>query len=200
MGVNVTSSKAALNNVMGSLKGDGYRNVNRVHSSFDPSDMIGMMQESDIFAVRANGNGLIEGGYTSYSYLYTDTQGNNKIISHSGGYTPGSNDIIINNMPSGSFSNVNLAVIVSDRSALVAFASEPLPHNVAKALYDKGAGCVVGLNGAYTSNQENAFLQNFFMYLLNGQTAANAAYNASLIAFQNDNCYNLYGDGTYTLN
>lgn len=199
LGVNGTSSKTALNNVMGSLKGDGYRNVNRVYSSFDPSDMIGMMQESDIFAVRANGNGLIEGGYTSYSYLYTDTQGNNKIISHSGGYTPGSNDVILNNMPAGSFSNVNLAVIVSDRSALVAYASEPLPHNVAKALYDKGAGCAVGLNGAYTSNQENSFVQIFFEKLLDGNTAFEAANYAESVALSGGSNFIIYGDITFTL-
>lgn len=199
LGVNSTSSKTALNNVMGSLKSDGYRNVNRVYSSFEPSDMIGMMQESDIFAVRANGNGLIEGGYTSYSYLYTNTQGNKKIISHSGGYTPGSNDVILNNMPAGSFSNVNLAVIVSDRSALVAYASEPLPHNVAKTLYDKGAGCVVGLNGAYTSNQENSFVQIFFEKLLDGNTVFEAANYADNVALPGESNFIIYGDVTFTL-
>ena len=103
-------------------------------------------------------------------------------------------------MPSGSFSNVNLAVIVSDRSALVAFASEPLHHNVAKALYDKGAGCVVGLKNAYNDSQKNDFLKGFFTNLLNGQTAYNAALNAADDYLNSNTDFIIYGNSTFTLN
>lgn len=193
-----SSCRTALNNCTSALKNTGYNNINKRFSSFNTDSIIDIMQESDIFAFRGNGNRTMSGGYMYNTYVYTDSSGTSRVISHYGS-AAGTDDIIINNMQDGSFSNIALAIIAADYSASTGYSGGSTPRNIAQALYSKGVSCVIGLDGDLNEESINLFVKLFFEYLSSGNNVSSSVSNACYNAFSDYTSVKMIGDGTFTL-